>query len=595
MKVGPDIVNDDTLAYSINLGSERSMNTRSDTQKKRNHGNSEWYCMVSCTVTYATALPKTTIYKVDTSNVITTEVSQMTNPSRGTFSATAGCKYFADKPVHFIDGGANERFVPLSLAGRYFGNISSRYSTSNYRFYNVTSTNATLSVYDNVTGGTDGTATSTITVNAFSSATYDSTTESAYVIFSSTQDLIASVAESGGGDKMILPPASTQGVYRRSNHYERTIKNAAPSTVGTYYINDSDPCFSVAIADGSGGDAVQGCGLEFLSDTYVFGQVLSDYHIVSPYSNKIRVQYWDTTRGGWFNAERHVLSGTLTSPAVVFREGNTGFGSDGNISYDSGGAANLAGGANLWRFRGTNPFLLTINDDSNDEEILCGFMWEDRRGNAVRNLGNKNYKRAVFNSRKKFTKNNRTLSFDGSDTFMELDSSLANLTSGTIEVVFKTSVNHRGALLGWGNLGTTQWGTFEIGPNTSTYSDEYISYVNVGGTDLQMYGRDSSAGSYKLNDGNYHHIVAVVDGSDNRIFVDGVDIGVTFKTGASNTSAFMAATTTNVRSGNSTYNGGHIPFDGEIAKLQIYSTGLTDDQIRKNFNAIRRRYNIPNI
>ena len=148
-----------------------------------------------------------------------------TNPSRGTFSATAGCKYFADKPVHFIDGGANERFVPLSLAGRYFGNLSSRYSTSNYRFYNVTSTNATLSVYDDVTGGTDGTATSTITVNAFSSATYDSTTESAYVIFSSTQDLIASVAESGGGDKMILPPASTQGVYRRSNHYERTIKN----------------------------------------------------------------------------------------------------------------------------------------------------------------------------------------------------------------------------------------------------------------------------------------------------------------------------------------------------------------------------------
>ena len=110
-----------------------------------------------------------------------------------------------------------------------------------------------------------------------------------------------------------------------------------------------------------------------------------------------------------------------------------------------------------------------------------------------------------------------------------------------------------------------------------------------------MMGRDSSAGSYKLNDGNYHHIVAVVDGSDNRIVVDGVDVGVTFQTGASNTSAFMAATTTNVRSGNSTYNGGHIPFDGEIAKLQIYSTGLTDDQIRKNFNAIRRRYNIPNI
>jgi hypothetical protein len=82
------------------------------------------------------------------------------------------------------------------------------------------------------------------------------------------------------------------------------------------------------------------------------------------------VSYWANNQ--WNVGEVHSLNGTQTNPDAVDRDGTNGFGVDGtNIS---GAAANLASGANLWKFEGTQPFSVIINDTADDEERLLGWM-----------------------------------------------------------------------------------------------------------------------------------------------------------------------------------------------------------------------------
>ena len=189
------------------------------------------------------------------------------------------------------------------------------------------------------------------------------------------------------------------------------------------------------------------------------------------------------------------------------------------------------------------------------------------------------------------------LEFDGVDDKIELPISLASLGSiGSIEVVFKADSNHRGALLGWGNLDTTHWGTFEIGPATSGFADEYIGYVNLtSGTssDLSIWGRDSVAGSYKLSDGNFHHIIVVIDGIDNCFYVDGEKITPSFTNGSATLSSFIDVDSIQkIRVGDSTYNGGHIPFNGKIPLLRIYNRGLTQQEALDNYNSLKSRFGL---
>ena len=150
-----------------------------------------------------------------------------------------------------------------------------------------------VSVYEDVTGGVTGTATSTFSVSRGSSATFVTTQgNSVYTIFKTDKPAIMTVG-SAGDDHVMMP--MTNYVYRRRNHHERTINNTAPSNPSNTYVayDTSLPLFTLEIADGSGGDSAQGIGYEYLSDTFSWGNVLSDYQIVAPYADTtVTVSYW---------------------------------------------------------------------------------------------------------------------------------------------------------------------------------------------------------------------------------------------------------------------------------------------------------------
>ena len=179
--------------------------------------------------------------------------------------------------------------------------------------------------------------------------------------------------------------------------------------------------------------------------------------------------------------------------------------------------------------------------------------------------------------------------FDGTDDIISLPPDLLGLGTGTVSAWIKSDSNHRGAILGWGDNGTTNWGSFEIGPSTGAYEDEIITYVNNGGSSLLvMTAHDTeTSNSYLLSDDTWHHLVAVVDGTENTIYLDGIKQTISYATGdASTDNAFLNTGGDTVFSiGNSTYSSGHIPFNGSIADIRIYNRALSSDEVSSLYNS----------
>jgi len=102
-----------------------------------------------------------------------------------------------------------------------------------------------------------------------------------------------------------------------------------------------------------------------------------------------------------------------------------------------------------------------------------------------------------------------------------------------------------------------------------------------------MLVRDSETNNENfLEDGTWHHLAVVVDGVNNSIYLDGVSKEVTFKVGSTTTSNAFLNTNSNtlLRIGDSTYSGGHIPFEGLIDEVKIYNYGLTADEVLIDMN-----------
>ena len=369
---GPDIVKENIIGF-IDGKSQRTFDyIATDTD----HGISDWYCMENGTATYVTVYENTTI-EDDTG---TTIVSGQSMPARGSFSMTAGRRYFANKPIFLIDTGDHNRIAPLSFSGTEFAHYWSRGGTLTLYIFAVHES-CTVEFFDNNAAGgiNNSTPTSTHLMSKGDRITITTTNVNTWNFLKSDHPILVT-AKCGTSDKVIIPPASNY-VYKRRNQYNRTVYNNAMSNNGSYVSHDTSERGNViAIGDGQGSDAETGIGLEYLSDTYAWGLALSDYHITAPYPDtEVTVSYYDALANSWTVGEVHQLNGSLTVPDFAFREGNTGFGSPGNAgSYDGGNAPNLGSGVDIWKWESTKPISVIVNDTADDEERLLGWMSSKR-------------------------------------------------------------------------------------------------------------------------------------------------------------------------------------------------------------------------
>lgn len=562
-----------------NTTTSAEQSLRPDTQ---DHGISEWVCMVSGTITYSAPYSGTTIFYIDADGNHGEQVAETTSAQQGTFSGVAGWRYYGSKAISFFGNGGNHRIVPLTLAGKKFGSRQNRGSPGTIYFYAPYS-DSTVSVYDGVSNGIAGTATSTVSVPKGTITTYTSTNISSNIMFQSTEDIVVTGGQSGS-DFMIIPPVSTQ-VYRRRDHYESDIENGGCDTASTYYVADSKGAFTVEIADAQGGDGCQGLGKEYLADTYTVGHPLSDYHITAPYPNT-RVTVYYQSNGRWKVLTRHKLNGSETNPAVAFRDGNTGPHIPGNVnSYDGGNAAYFAGGATHFLFRSNNPIHMVINDTADDEEMILGWMRKKSRKlltsnpKSFRNLFNRKFTTAPIVRKSGFSATAADyVELNGSTDYIEVPNASGNFNIGTGSFTMISWVYPMESDTYTHFVTLDDQTMFSLKAGNTSYNRDIYFY---GGTSYRTYA--NSFGKWTMELGKWQQIALTREGNIHYAYYNGDLVG---SLGVTAKSLFCD----------------HVYLGGDPATTEktrqrrgptfIYDTRLSHEEIKKNWNAYRGRYGL---
>ena len=456
------------------------------------HGISEWYCFEDTSVLYSAIYPSTEIYEVLHNGaklgIVTTGAG---GPANGSFNALQGRRYYGTKAIHFIGNdaspGAQHKIAPVSFAGTTFGSILTRYSPGTFKIY--APTGAEVEFFNNVATGINGAATSSETVGVGSTAVFTFTAGVSDFQFLKSDRPIVATSTGSGGDNVILAPAS-KIIYRRRDQHETSVYNTTPTGITTNCVYDDEGQLVVAfeVGDGAGGDTAQAIGKEYLSDTYSWGEELSDYYIIAPYGGtEVSVSYWDGSE--WQLGETHTFSpsGISTLPATAFREGSTGFGADGNIGDDDGTASYLGGGATIWKFEGTQPFALYINDTEDDEETLLGWMSNKYQRNA-----------GFFNPNEDWT----------IETWFKINGAPSENTSANLIVDVNASEETTHSLL-------VSYGTGGDFAGITTHRLAYMSKQTYNGA------FDSVVGETTISDGVWYHGVVTKNDSFVRLYLNG--------------------------------------------------------------------------
>ena len=348
-----------------------------DTTPINEHGYAEWYCFVTGVATYSIVNSGVSIVEKQPNGTIITVVSTSSGPIRGFINVIEGRTYYGvGGPINLVVEDQHHYIAPLTMVGTQFiwwafrGTPGTTYLYSPYK-------NTTIKFWDNPASGgiTNTSPTSIFTLNAGISTSFSFTTpvnaEATEIFYlTSTEPVLATTTQTGS-DKTILSPASKY-VYQRFLSLDSTVIQTSVQSRQTGCVYDpTNSVMAETIADGSGGDCAQGLGLEYLSDTYSWGNVLSDYTLSCPYSGIITTSYWSGS--SWIVWDTHTITGTtLTNPTVIYRDGTNGPGV--SASGVSGISSNMASDANIWKWEGNVPFYLCINDNADDEFSVLGWM-----------------------------------------------------------------------------------------------------------------------------------------------------------------------------------------------------------------------------
>jgi hypothetical protein len=592
VSAGPKTVTDG-LVFALDA---RNTKTYGEIPGITDHGISDWYCFISGTATYSAIYSNTEIIEIDENGNETVLVTTGSDPQRGTFSTTAGRRYYGTKAVHLLQTTASDdqhELAPVSFAGTYFAHRWTRNSPTTYYAY-APQDDTTLEFFDNnAAGGVTGSVTATHTISRGFTTSFQSTAQGTWQFFKADKPIIMT-AGGTGWDKTILAPA-TQYVYTRLNANEITINNTTPSGIGNNVIFDTSlPVAHVQIADGAGGDCTQGIGYEYLSDTYSWGDLLSDFSLVSPYANNVvNVSYWENNQ--WNLGGSYSLDGTQTNPAVVFRNGNGGFDSAATGTNPYSGAHSNFNTSTLWKFEGTSPFSVIINDNADDEERLLGWMSNkylrtssnvtqsfvnliDKDDRSRMKLYGKDLTTTIEYAGAKLSAGDY-IEFDGSDDYITETIDGFNPDSGC---TLETFVRRPTIPPAWRTY-------FNIKPNSG--SNTPFFEMRASGAVLNVRanyynGTDYSTSAYTINSTDFYHMIATYDGAGNiNLYIN----GSLYNTKTS-VPSFAIGANPIITIGRAYSN--NRPTNIEVGVCRVYNKALTASEIQQNFNATRGRFGI---
>ena len=174
--------------------------------------------------------------------------------------------------------------------------------------------------------------------------------------------------------------------------------------------------------------------------------------------------------------------------------------------------------------------------------------------------------------------------FNGSSskiaTLADFDGSTS--AGGTISFWFKSSDTSTQIIIGsQTGTGSAYGSTIYLGPATSSYSDESISFWNEssGASDAFM----TREGHTAYTDGAWHHAVFISSNSDKQIWIDGVSKTVYY---AATGSASKPAKLTDIEFGQSLGQNANITYDGLLDNVRIFNKALSSTEVTTLYNEV---------
>jgi hypothetical protein len=159
-------------------------------------------------------------------------------------------------------------------------------------------------------------------------------------------------------------------------------------------------------------------------------------------------------------------------------------------------------------------------------------------------------------------------SFNGSSSKIDLPNFMpSGNASRSVSMWINTTQTTAATLLQYG------------GGNTNLLFNLRINDGGAGGgantIGIGFYANDFNRPATGLMDGNWHHIAATYDGTNAKIYIDGVQTGADFATGGVNTTA---------SSGLIGSNGGSFIFNGSIDQVRIFNKALSAGEVTTLYN-----------
>jgi hypothetical protein len=179
---------------------------------------------------------------------------------------------------------------------------------------------------------------------------------------------------------------------------------------------------------------------------------------------------------------------------------------------------------------------------------------------------------------------NGSASFNGSSDYIQTPSIPVTTATGSFSAWVKNSADDGEGVFTFGDANADSYFSISIGDNgTGLISNELVTISRtVTGTNSRAGFATTGSGRNILVDGNWHHVAVTGDGSEYKIYIDGVSQSINATSGSGNNGAWS-----NVTGVDEFYIGKYrangtdaVPFQGNIAHLGLWAGALTQAQIQ---------------
>ena len=182
--------------------------------------------------------------------------------------------------------------------------------------------------------------------------------------------------------------------------------------------------------------------------------------------------------------------------------------------------------------------------------------------------------------------------FNGNSTYIDAGSIvpyISGLTQGTLSLWFNIGSQTTQSLFAMtqGNLTSNDYCILYAGSTTTDYANESLSFFIMSGASqyLSLFLRN---GESFYMDNTWHHVAVVVDGTNNRMYIDGGSTAVTFGAGGATTNGMFTNVqgANTIRIGNRRFNSDNTLFtSGLMSDIRIYDRGLSQNEITTLYNS----------